>query len=709
MVHTLKASAPFVFLDRRCILGQGVRIAPAGQMAMRLNSYTPRRSGISCRAYAVASNGTVCTSWFPTDPTQCDAYGGWSHGGITLEKEKRKVAGIAPLVLVGAGTSLAIIIALWAHLAFLDKGFRARLYAPAAGLHQLLMPVTSRVLPPFKMADHVHATAEDIDPILPDVGKTVPSNLRDENQKEKDYDSEKIEVSCVPGTEIRPGRTIIPAAFDPAQVEALSVLEKLKIVQSHIEPGGLCSRREYARWFVSANSVLARNPGNRVFPSVYVEGFSVLAFDDITPRDPDFPYIQGLAEAGVIPSKLSINNQDMNMINQKESRNGTMFYPESPLSRLDLLSWKVIVEHKHLPEIDKKTLEKKSGFVDIDRISKDAWPTVYMDVLAGDQSITAKAFGYSRRFQPDKPVTKGQAAVAIISGQVEDMVREELSRLEAENSAKEEVVQEILSEMFSRGEIKSMWEKKVSQKKAQRVEAEKLLESVVYELENEKAEREKMLPLFLKEKTMLEVEHKLLVSLKLEVDELKQALSVGEMEVLLEQQQLEKHRMDYQVRNEALSKAKSLAEAEKKALTLSRLWVEDEARRTQAQGEILAEAVKRWKFSEASLACSCWCHHQEKTKEIASSEEHKSGHVSSHQFWHLTKHITLNALQQKTVKTLRELEDGAQKLQIIVFSAAGEKANEMQRLFSAIPALLSANICKIFQKLDAETAGNRTQ
>jgi len=40
---------------------------------------------------------------------------------------------------------------------------------------------------------------------------------------------------------------------------------------------------------------MCRRPSNKVFPSVYIEGVTQLACDDITPQSPDFPYIQGLS------------------------------------------------------------------------------------------------------------------------------------------------------------------------------------------------------------------------------------------------------------------------------------------------------------------------------------------------------------------------------------------------------------------------------
>ncbi|KAI4383114.1 hypothetical protein MLD38_008991 [Melastoma candidum] len=88
---------------------------------------------------------------------------------------------------------------------------------------------------------------------------------------------------------------------------------------------------------------------------MYIENVSELAFDDITPDDPDFIYIQGLAEAGLISSKLS--RQDL-VGPGDDAGTPYYFYPESPLSRQDLVSWKM-------------ALDKKPSLKPIERLSAD--------------------------------------------------------------------------------------------------------------------------------------------------------------------------------------------------------------------------------------------------------------------------------------------------------------------------------------------------
>lgn len=98
--------------------------------------------------------------------------------------------------------------------------------------------------------------------------------------------------------------------------------------------------------------------------------------------------------------------------------------PCSPVSRQDLVSWKMALDKRQLPEVDRNVrnekylivhnpllksvlyayvntlslslsqcLLKASGYIDIDRINAAAWPALVADLGAGDQSITALAFG----------------------------------------------------------------------------------------------------------------------------------------------------------------------------------------------------------------------------------------------------------------------------------------------------------------------------
>lgn len=139
-------------------------------------------------------------------------------------------------------------------------------------------------------------------------------------------------------------RVVIRVSVDSTQEEALLVLKTLKIIEDDVEANELCTRREFARWLVKLNSSLERNPKHRIIPIVSLSGSVVAAFDDISIVDPDFRSIQVLAEAGVIPSKLSWNNSSN--YDGFDSQENINFFPDRFISRQDLVDWRAQLEYE---------------------------------------------------------------------------------------------------------------------------------------------------------------------------------------------------------------------------------------------------------------------------------------------------------------------------------------------------------------------------
>ena len=126
------------------------------------------------------------------------------------------------------------------------------------------------------------------------------------------------------------------------------------------------------------------------------------AFQDVPTTDPDFPYIQGLAEAGVIPSPLS---GDTNNIN---------FGPDEPLTRQQMILWKVPLDTRE--PFPKTTVEKVNeawGFRDASKIDADALGAVMLDFSNGDFSNIRRVYGYTTLFHPKFPVTRAEAAASL--------------------------------------------------------------------------------------------------------------------------------------------------------------------------------------------------------------------------------------------------------------------------------------------------------
>ncbi|KAH9553102.1 hypothetical protein CY35_09G101900 [Sphagnum magellanicum] len=396
-------------------------------------------------------------------------------------------------------------------------------------------------------------------------------------------------LSAAAAAKSSPGKVVIPAVVDQMQQHALEALQALKVMDPDVVAGDICTRREYARWLIASSGRLARSTAHKVFPAMYIENVTEHAFDDLSAEDPDFPFIQGLAEAGLISSNLSKTG-----VVEKGMQSGVFFEPDSPLSRQDLVTWKVALDRHQLSTIDKEALQKESGFVDVDQIQEDAWPALMADLTAAKPSIIASAFGFTRRFQPEKPTTKGQAAIALASGDAADNVAEELARLEAKAMAEKAVAADIAMELHARRDISDNFNKQLQAEKEKREQAEKFIEEVKSELQKAKAERDEERYSVLKDRATLDSEKELLNVLRQQVDEQLQAFSGLRVEVAAEKERLEKLRVEREEQLKAISNYKLELEVERRALILVRSWAEDEAKQAQAQGQILEESRKRW-------------------------------------------------------------------------------------------------------------------
>jgi hypothetical protein len=169
---------------------------------------------------------------------------------------------------------------------------------------------------------------------------------------------------------------------------------------NEFKPNQQITRREYAQWLVTANNLIfANQPARQIRLG---SSSDQPAFQDIKPSDPDFGAIQGLANAGLIPSPLS------------GASTIVTFRPDAPLTREDLILWKVPVDLRSaLPNASIDAVEKTWGFQDAARIEPQALRAVLADYQNGDQANIRRAFAYTTLFQPKKPVSRAEAAAVL--------------------------------------------------------------------------------------------------------------------------------------------------------------------------------------------------------------------------------------------------------------------------------------------------------
>ncbi|AVH70241.1 S-layer homology domain-containing protein [Nostoc sp. 'Lobaria pulmonaria (5183) cyanobiont'] len=190
------------------------------------------------------------------------------------------------------------------------------------------------------------------------------------------------------------------AALGVLSIEANTTKSNSTNTTNQFEPGKIVTHREYARWLIAANNaVYANNPAKQIR---LASESTQPAFSDVSAKDPDFPAIQGLAEAGLIPSPLS---GDTTVV---------LFRPDAALTREQLLLWKLPLDTRQaLPSANLDAVKQTWGFQDAARIDPKALRAVLADYQNSEQSNIRRVFGYTTLFQPKKPVTRAEAATAL--------------------------------------------------------------------------------------------------------------------------------------------------------------------------------------------------------------------------------------------------------------------------------------------------------
>jgi hypothetical protein len=169
---------------------------------------------------------------------------------------------------------------------------------------------------------------------------------------------------------------------------------------SKFAPNQPVTRSEYASWLIAANNIYhANSPGNKIY---LADKSDRVAFQDVNSSNSNFGAIQGLAEAGLVPSMLSDDSSKL------------LFQPNAPLTRVDLITWKVPLDvRKALPNASLDAISQSWGFQDVTKVEPVALKALFADFQNSDRSNIRRIFGYTTLFQPQKPVTRAEAAASL--------------------------------------------------------------------------------------------------------------------------------------------------------------------------------------------------------------------------------------------------------------------------------------------------------
>ncbi|MBE9079689.1 S-layer homology domain-containing protein [Romeria aff. gracilis LEGE 07310] len=205
------------------------------------------------------------------------------------------------------------------------------------------------------------------------------------------------------------------AALNLLKVKPPSGDAASETASDEFKPNQAITRREYARWLFAANNRFYQDQTSKKIRQGIIS--SPPAFQDVPTSDPDFGIIQGLAEAGIIPSSLS------------GSSTSVSFRPDAPLTREALLLWKVPLDTRQtLPQATVQAVQETWGFQDAAKIEPRALQAVLADYSNGDFANIRRAFGYTTLFQPSKAATRAESAATLwrFGNSTEGVTAEEL-------------------------------------------------------------------------------------------------------------------------------------------------------------------------------------------------------------------------------------------------------------------------------------------
>ena len=188
---------------------------------------------------------------------------------------------------------------------------------------------------------------------------------------------------------------------DLARLEVLNPNGETADNQPLFSPNEPIKRGTFVRWLIQTRNRFNRDRPTQQFRLAAREASEPI-YKDVSQEHPDFIYIQGLAEAGYLPSPLTGDTKE------------TSFNPNANLTREILLRWKVpIDQQKLLPTVTTAKIQDTWGFKDAAKVSPEAASAIVADHSNQELSNIRRLVGASLLLQPNKAVTRAEAAAVL--------------------------------------------------------------------------------------------------------------------------------------------------------------------------------------------------------------------------------------------------------------------------------------------------------
>lgn len=181
-----------------------------------------------------------------------------------------------------------------------------------------------------------------------------------------------------------------------------------------------------------------------------------------------------------------------------------------------------------------------------------------------------KLIGYTRLFQPNKPVTKAQAAIALATGEAAEIVGEELARIEAESLAETAVNAHAALVAQVEKDLNASFEQELGKEREKINALEKLAEEARLKLERIRTEREEENNAILRGQAAVKSEMEVLSRLRCEVQEQLEELMTNKVEISFERERISKLQKETENENQVVVQLQYELEVERKALSMAR-------------------------------------------------------------------------------------------------------------------------------------------
>ena len=184
------------------------------------------------------------------------------------------------------------------------------------------------------------------------------------------------------------------SGYDGAQaITDLATLGVLDSTSGTFKPNDPITRADFVRWLVKAQNAIIKEPEYHI----HLAQGTKATFVDVPSTNPDFGSIQGLANAGYV---IGVDP--------------THFAPDKSLTREQMIFIKACVDERSDIKTTGGAVDVVRGkYSDYSKIVPMYVGAIYEDESAMTTGTFARVYGSTKTFDPQQPVTRGEAAVAL--------------------------------------------------------------------------------------------------------------------------------------------------------------------------------------------------------------------------------------------------------------------------------------------------------